>query len=405
MPTATLNLCQQAFVLSHESNYLGNQQQTGTPSQLASTLNAHLTQFLGDPNTQSAMGKWSLAWGPAVFAKNPSDKSTPDNVMYVAANADQSIYVVAIAGTDFQSRYDVINEDNNTLLPVSWKGAFPSLGKYDVPPGISPTPKISAGTAAGVNALLSMADPNTHQSLVEFLASLGATGSKTLIFTGHSLGGALSPTLALALFNPAGGKFSTASWGNVYVLPTAGPTPGNEGFATLFKQVFPPVSLNQPEAYYAWNQNIRNSLDAVPHAWVTSMLEEILSLYHPKWKLIIPPPLLVAQVEGAILISHVFGLLAGPYAQIPNIPVPGTLIDPPVTDTDSFMNQVGHQHIDAYNQLFGVDTVISKKTQEGLRTSATGLMATFQKMAEKGVDPSAAESLLQSLEKKLRKTG
>ncbi|HZH75384.1 MAG TPA: hypothetical protein VEY88_05080 [Archangium sp.] len=405
MPSPSLNLCQQAFVLSHESNNLGDKQQTGRPSALANQLRTHLNDFLGNSDTQNAMGNWALAWGPVVFAKDPSDTSTPDNVMYVAANADQSVYVVAIAGTDFQSHYDVATEDNNTLLPVSWKKAFPSLGKYGVPSDIKPTPQISVGTAAGVNALLSMNDPDTHQSLVTFLGSLGAKSSKTLIFTGHSLGGALSPTLALALFNPVGGQLSTANWGHVYVLPTAGPTPGNQGFATFFKQVFPPVSMNLEKPYYAWNQNIWNSLDAVPHAWHTSLLEKILDLYQPKWPLLIPPPLLLAQVEGAIVISNLFGFLAGPYALLPNIMVPGTLTTPAVTDTASFMHQVGYQHIDAYNQLFEVDQVISKKSQEGLRTSAMGLMSAFQKMAEKNGEPTAAEGLLRSLEKQVRKAG
>lgn len=402
MSSPSLNLCQQAFVLSHESNALGDNQKMGQPSALASQLNGYLTQFFQDPEKQKAMGSWSLAWGPAVFTKAPSDTSAPDNVMYVAANADQSVYVVAIAGTNFQSHYDLASEDNNALLPVSWKKAFPSLGKYGVPPDIKPTPQISAGTAAGVNALLSMTDPDTHQSLVTFLGSLGTKGSKTLIFAGHSLGGALAPTLALALFNPVGGQLSTANWGHVYVLPTAGPTPGNQGFATFFKQVFPPVSMNLDKPYYAWNQNIWNSLDAVPHAWHTPLLEKILDLYQPKWPLLIPPPLLLAQVEGAIVISNLFGFLAGPYALLPNIMVPGTLKDT-ITDTDSFMNEVGHQHIDAYNQFFGVDGVISQKAKKPLVLSAQGMMSTFQQLAEKHGEPAAAEGLLRSLEKKVRK--
>ncbi|NEO43521.1 MAG: lipase family protein [Moorea sp. SIO4A3] len=84
---------------------------------------------------------------------------------------------------------------------------------------------------------------------------------------GHSLGGALSPTLALAALDQksewSGGKEFTIS-----VYPSAGPTPGNEDFATYYDS-----RLGENTT------RIWNNIDIVPHAWNEEMLSEIPSLY------------------------------------------------------------------------------------------------------------------------------
>jgi hypothetical protein len=339
--------------------------------------------------------------------------------MYVAANADQSVYVVAIAGTNFNDLLaDVLVEDNCVVNAIPLAQAFPSLNGCDVPSGIN-APHISQGTQVGVTNLLKMTDL-TQRSLVDFLCSLGPTGSKTLIFTGHSLGGALAPTLALALATSKGTRFSTANWGHVYVLPTAGPTPGDENFANLFKQVFPPVNPGWSQDYYAWNQNIWNSLDAVPHAWVTSMLSEVPTLYPAPWTTgmtgVPPQPIpsdLQNLVDGAILSSLLFGVNAlSPFTHIPNIQVKGTFNDKyPIVGDDSksltaaFLAQVGYQHIDAYSNLFGVQDLVTKHSQSSLRQKTAGLMATVQRMAEKTKRRAAVENLIQHLDKRTRKAG
>ncbi len=364
--TPALNLYQKTFLLTRESNRLGDTQ--GDTKTLAKTLQTTLTDYLAQPEVQKAMeGQWSVVWGPAVFEAEESATSYADNVMYVAASPDESVYVVAIAGTNMKSAYDENKEDNGVNTTKSWLEAFPSLAPYGAPLGIHPWPAISTGTALGVNNLLGMTDTlKTHQSLRDFLRSRSGSGSKTLIFGGHSLGGALAPTLALALFNPGGGPLNIKDWGHVYVLPVAGPTPGNKGFSEFFQKVFPPLSSNAPQNPYAWNQNIWNSLDAVPHAWVVDMLKQIPALYHPQWASGHVPIELAIEIDAAVLASEAGGFVPGPYTQLPNIEVPG-VVQGTVTNKDEFFAQVAYQHVTAYDLMFGVQALVSEGAGSALQ--------------------------------------
>ncbi|NOJ79500.1 lipase family protein [Myxococcus xanthus] len=389
--TLPLNLCQKAFLLAWESNGVGDT--PGDAKRLAKTLQTKLTTFLALSDVKKAMeGQWSLVWGPAVFVDQESPTSYADNVMYVAASPDQSVYVVAIAGTNASSDYDKNQEDNSVNTTQLWTAAFPNLPSYGVPSGINPWPVLSTGTALGVNNLLGMTDTlTTQQTLVEFLRSVSATGSKTLIFSGHSLGGALAPTLALALFNPSGGPFSTGDWDHVYVLPAAGPTPGNQGLSQFFERVFPPVSLNLPQPQYAWNQNIWNSLDAVPHAWVVDSLKEIPTLYPANWDGGKVPADITKLVNLAVLASEAGGALPGPYTQLPNIKVPGTFHGSnPITTEAQFWAEVGYQHLDAYQILFGVQSLVSEGSRSALQKMFKRWLGSLSRTAPQSVSRAAA---------------
>ena len=111
------------------------------------------------------------------------------------------------------------------------------------------------GTAIIVHTALT--DPSSGAAsasltLHEFLSGIPASSLTRLVFTGHSLGGVLSPTLALALVT------SGALKAEALVYPIAGPSPGNGSFANLFSH-----------EYAVWNTNIINSLDIVPQVWCT----------------------------------------------------------------------------------------------------------------------------------------
>lgn len=77
---------------------------------------------------------------------------------------------------------------------MTWDGStFPSLSGIQSPPQL--VPYLSTGTVLGVNNLLAMKDGKTDETLLAYLAWLQAqpdTRSARLIFSGHSLGGALA---------------------------------------------------------------------------------------------------------------------------------------------------------------------------------------------------------------------
>jgi hypothetical protein len=214
---------------------------------------------------------------------------------------------------------------------------------------------MSATIGSGSNA--------TSQSLLAFLSGLpsATTSAATLIFCGHSLAGALAPTLALALFNPSGGQLTLSNWDAVYLYPTAGPTPGNASFAGFVSDVFP-ASTPGSQPYQVWNANVWNDIDAVPHAWETTMLEAIPTLYPVQWTH--EPLKLRAAISGAKLLSNEGAKTgAGPYTMLGNQPLTGTPdASIPVTDMTSFEQQALYQHTTAYDTLLGVES-LSPATQ------------------------------------------
>src|SRR5262249_8332005 len=136
---------------------------------------------------------------------------------------ENPVRVVSSAATNPNSSYDWLQEDFDVGNVVRCTEPFPSLAHYGAASGINPY--LSDGTARGINNRRPLQSGGA--TLLQFLSSVENT-SDTLIFAGHSLAGALSPTLALALFNPEGGKLSLSKWANVRVYPSAGATPGNQ---------------------------------------------------------------------------------------------------------------------------------------------------------------------------------
>lgn len=225
-------------------------------------------------NPVLAGGDWQPVWGPAVFcALGPQEKAT--NVMFVAHSASLKTYVVALAGTNFNSVADWIAEDGNVgadhmaLYPI----AIPYTDPNNSIPLDSSKPYVSGATADGVSNLMTkLHDPKTDKDIKKYLASV-ANASETLIFTGHSLGGALSPTLAMQLYPRA--QTSASGWQNVLVQPSAGASPGNAAFAQAFayksadgkEWAYPATPTGLTAPFDNWNVDYASKRDVVPHAW------------------------------------------------------------------------------------------------------------------------------------------
>jgi Lipase (class 3) len=317
------------FFLSMLSNLAITQKGTADAIEalLAGRIDAHLQASVAD------IGVWTRVWGPAVFQAPLSDVA--DNVMYVAQSAaTPPQYVVAIAGTNYNSIFDVLIEDFFVGSQVAWAYGHPPAGN---------SPKISAGTYTGLTLLQFMTPgsgmPGATQKVADFLATV-TTQPIDVITTGHSLGGALAPALALWLLN------TQTAWdpqgrATIYCEPSAGPTSGNADFAIYYDQ-----------ALGSRTTRIVNSLDMVPHAWNGADLASLPGLYEPD----IEPDLVVFGLAAAAAAAS----SAGDYTQINTStpPLAGTidtsLINPSSYAFENFLVQAGQQHINEYLTLMGI---------------------------------------------------
>lgn len=149
------------------------------------------------------------------------------------------------------------------------------------PPNQSPSVKgdITYGANDGLKVLLNtLTDANL--TMLKYLAGQvsDCQGSPSITVTGHSLGGALSPAVALVLLDSQGAPLSQpngwdpASKSHLSVVPSAGPTPGNEIGRDYYDGRIGKTT-----------DRLWNAIDIVPHAWQISMLKEIPAIYQPQF--------------------------------------------------------------------------------------------------------------------------
>lgn len=173
-----------------------------------------------------------------------------------------------------------------------------------------------------------------------------------VIVTGHSKGGALAPTLALWLAErqgaegPVGEQWDAPRNAVVHCYSYAGPTAGNLAFANRSNRI-----LGARCHRYA------NPFDVVPHAWMREDLRKIPSLYAGT----VPPMPVLTD-----LLAVVDGLTRSlEYTQINTLTAPDASLPGFARKADGtrsvFVDQLIHQHMDAYVQAFGL-------TQYGITT-------------------------------------
>ncbi|NEO92635.1 MAG: lipase family protein [Moorea sp. SIO3G5] len=277
---------QQIFILSILSNAASGVDSSKLVGEtLEDLLKKRVTDFLKKDSIIQAIGTWDVVWGPVVHQIKGSKYAT--NSMYVAKKDNQ--YVVAIAGTNPSSLFDWFPEDFSVKKQVDWQnGDIPKCRvKFR---DETDKPKISKGTCIGLKKLEEM--KSSDQTVLDFLGDeVKSAGEPTenieIIFAGHSLGGALSPTLALAALDQQSkwcGSCEEKDF-KILVYPSAGPTPGNKYFANYYDS-----RLGENTT------RIWNDIDIVPHAWDEDMLDKIPGLY--KWD-ILPGMAVRALVEIA----------------------------------------------------------------------------------------------------------
>jgi MFS family permease len=279
------------------------------------------------------LGDWELVWGPGLLQVVAG--AVPANTMFVARHGHTGELFVSIAGTNPFSAYAWLAEDFDVAEVRAW-------GYGDAPEGVA----TSRATLTGLRALQGMVPaagvPGENRTLLEFLEehfqSLDSPVDITV--SGHSLGGALSPTLALWL-QDIQDEWDPGGLATLSVYSYAGPSPGNAHFADYLE-----------ERFGERLQRIYNPLDVVTHAWKVAELAELKALYWPA----IPRDTLWDKAVN-FLIAITNGIS---YAQIDpralalNGEVKQELLLPLAPAMVNLVGQVVYQHTLAYFELLGL---------------------------------------------------
>ncbi|KAI0467804.1 hypothetical protein F4859DRAFT_517672 [Xylaria cf. heliscus] len=349
--TFNYNLFQQIYCLSFSTGIISNSQ--GLEEDLQATLKEALDNLL-----PQLTGNWAISWGPRVFKKehrHPA-KGGPDNVWFAAVDDIQKFCIVAIAGTAVNS-LESIYQDLNVVQVVdfnAWVDLWspegipkPAVTKPDKYSG-STFPYCAMGACQGVWNVLSNVSTEASEGMRidQYLSSLDP--SYTIVVTGHSLGGALAPIVALGLV-----KAKLIGDNEVKVLPSAGVSPGNEPFAVDFVAAFPkdPPSSND---YKVYNLEYYNTFDIVPQAWSTDPRDD-RNLHNVTEKILHSTGKVETQVKdlvhGAIVLSTL--------SRIRYTPIPGQSFDgpqppDPLRTWKEVVSVLGEEHVTAYLSEIGV---------------------------------------------------
>lgn len=290
---------------------------------------------------EAGLGDWEVVWGPMLFRFPATLTGLYDNMMFVARKDDE--YMIAVRGTNGHAKLDWLFEDFWVIHQVAWSRII----ETPTPAGIDP--KISSAAALGIGKLLGTPIvgeglPGRGTHLVDYMkAALAGRSDVKVTVAGHSLGGALAPTLALYLNDTRGraGGWDENAATHVACYAFAGPTAGNGDFARYTDQR---LGTNA--------QRVVNPLDAVALAWFHEGMEQLKSLYD---NIDHPVHLGFAKKLGIDAVIELMKVGNYDYEQY-HQSGPGLVMLDQITNhqTDSFGAQAGWQHVQGYENLLGI---------------------------------------------------
>jgi hypothetical protein len=204
------------------------------------------------------------------------DDKQARNTIVIFSNQDNEL-VIGVAGTNFVNAYDWFVEDTETDSMLPWNKDIIHTQKENL---IANSGYIAKGTAIALQKVWNLKDSGLDHSepqiisgwLYQYLSE--NTNIDKVTVTGHSLGGAISPVLALALSeNKNLWKPESAKNIDIKSYVFAGPTPGDQQFVSY-------VENNSDITIHS----IYNKNDVVSHAWSLDMINKVSTLYSAELK-------------------------------------------------------------------------------------------------------------------------
>ncbi|MEM1171405.1 MAG: hypothetical protein AAGJ08_20570 [Cyanobacteria bacterium P01_H01_bin.35] len=234
-----------------------------------------VTEVFADAKIRKLIGKWQRVWGPAIYQhEGIFNSQVSDNTMFVAKylgdsepNVDH--YVISIAGTNFESMYDWILEDNDIATTRDWNKGQPWKSIQEV--ADPKDPAISNGVTRGLKNLMTKLQ-DQGKLLFDCLREITINAKKPikLTVTGHSLAGSLAPFTALGLVDRKS-EWDPKNIATVEAFSVAGISPANSSLAKYYDKTFGASSTR------VWN-----NIDFFPTMmWAQAGIKKAPGLYAP----------------------------------------------------------------------------------------------------------------------------
>lgn len=200
-------------------------------------------------STAVAQYNHTVVWGPVWHYPSYTWDSESDACMYVAQSNITGNQFVVIRGTNFLSMESWLNEDF---------GTYPQQALTPLIPNAPANALVAWGTLYGLTLLSELQDSTTNNTILQYFANLVNIGKlpKSIIVTGHSLGGTLTPPLFVYL-NHFLNHDTNGTRTVLLPISFAGLTPGNAAFNSYFDQELGPYRFYR----------FVNSLDIAPFCW------------------------------------------------------------------------------------------------------------------------------------------